>query len=956
MKNPRPLLHVILALSLLIPASSYAIDPWLDWKTIESSHFRLHYHEGGKELAVKAINIAERAHKKLSAKYSWRPAGKTELVISDEMDFANGYATPIPFNESVFFATPPDNGTYDFDDWLEWLITHEYTHIIHLDKVGGFPRVLRSIFGRLTWFFPNAFQPTWLVEGLATYEETDVERGYGRGQSSLFAMMMRAEIENGLKPVNNANITYRKWPLGTLHYLYGVYFYQFLEHQYGQEAATRYVAAYSGNIVPFRINSTHRKVFGKKLKPLWSDFNSYLQKRFLAEIETVRKQGVVEGTRLTDDGFFINSLRVLQGGEIYYIQDTGVKHPAIMQISAGGKPKRYTNVHASARMDVQNNAGFIIAQPEVCRNEFIYYDLYRIKPGKHYKKRLTKCGRYPFATWSPSGDRIAAVHTGRGQSAVHILDLQGKIIDVLWQGSNDEIVTNIDWSPDGEKLLASVWRAGHWNIETLDISSAQWTALTTTGSIDSRPQYSADGQSVLYNSDASGIFNIKRLHLATGNTETVTNVVMGAFEPAQLNERSPLYYVGYGANGYDLYRLDRPDTQTPPQLNPQIANSGSVAGRQTETYVEQENFAAKNYSPWQSLKPRWWFPYFGSSEEGLAVGAMTGGSDALRAHYYEAALTYETYSSNLSGYLYYNFHNRMGLLLGRDLEVDLLNDGVDGDDDDEEILRVRANDFAQLTLLQPLYRVERSWQFMLNATIDEETDIETAPGIERIEDTRDNLAGIGIRFDSTNSYIQSISVSDGRNVRLVAESYDVFDSLRTGKVYTLDWREYFRLGGEHVLAFRYVRGHGTDDPKPFELGGENNVYVSSLSNQAQTDLRVFAVRDYNLRGYPENLPELEGRRMELGSLEYRFPLGRPEFSYMAPPIGLSQWSGNVFVDSGRTWNLDDDPEKYYTGAGIEIDLEIVLFYGAPVKTRLGYAHGFDEGGEDRVYLSIGAAF
>ena len=954
MNISRVLLKLLLIPFLLTPLCSHAINPWLDWKTMESPHFRVHFHTDSETLAIKAINIAERVHRKLSVKYSWQPSDKTELVISDETDFANGYATPLPYNETVLFATPPDNGTADFNDWLEWLITHEYTHIIHMDKVAGAPKIFRSIFGRFTWVFPNALQPNWLIEGLATYEETDLVHGYGRGQDSLFAMMMRTEVMNGLKPINNVHINTRNWPLGTIYYLYGVYFYQFMEERYGLDATVRYVNAYSHNLIPFRINGTFRKVFGKKLHPLWADFKTYLEKRFLSEIEAVKQHGITEGKPLTADGFFINSIRALPNGEVYYVRNTGKAHPAIIQITRDGQRKHYTDVHTSARMDVQSNAGFIISQPEICNNEYVYYDLYRIKPGKHSKKRLTKCGRYPYATWNPAGNRIAAVHTEAGQSALHVLDLHGKVIDVLWQGHSNEIISNIDWSPNGGNLVASVWRAGHWNIETFDLDKKQWAALTNTKSLNSRPQYSGDGKRVLYNSDENGIFNIKQLDPETGVSETVTNVITGAFEPSQADENSPLYYAGYNANGYDLYRLDKINRQQPPELKPVIANHGSIASSiYGDHIVEKKTYPVKDYSKWHSMKPRWWSPYFGASKEGLAIGALTSGSDALRAHYYEAALTYETYSGYPSGYLYYNFHNRVGVLLGRDLEVDLLNDGVDNDD---EVMRVRANDFAQLTLIQPLYRLEYSWQMLLNGTIDEETDLERAEGVPPLADVRDNLAGVGLLFDSTQSYIQSISVSDGRHVRLVAESYDAFDSSHTGDVYTLDWREFIRLGGEHVLALRYVQGYGTDDPKPFELGGEDNASISILSNRAQADLRVFSVRDYNLRGYPENLPQLQGRRMQLGSIEYRFPLGRPEYSFMAPPVGLSQWSASVFFDSGRVWNNAGDPKTTYSGAGVELDLELSIFYGMPVKTRIGYAHGFDAGGEDRVYLSIGAAF
>ena len=177
------------------------------------------------------------------------------------------------------------------------------------------------------------------------------------------------------------------------------------------------------------------------------------------------------------------------------------------------------------------------------------------------------------------------------------------------------------------------------------------------------------------------------------------------------------------------------------------------------------------------------------------------------------------------------------------------------------------------------------------------------------------------------------------------ENSDVLDSDFSGSIFTLDWREFFPLGGEHVLALRFVEGWGTDRPDPFRLGGENNA-----------DNTIFNARDYNLRGYPEGLPLLRGRRMQLASAEWRFPLHRTERTLTVPPLGISQLSGSVFVDSGGTWDQGNSPDKYLTGAGLELNADLALFYHLGLRLRLGYARGFNEGGEDRIYLSIGSSF
>jgi hypothetical protein len=63
------------------------------------------------------------------------------------------------------------------DDWLRLVFTHEFTHIVHLDRSMGWARLIRGTFGRTSVAFPNLFLPTWQIEGLATYEESVINGG-----------------------------------------------------------------------------------------------------------------------------------------------------------------------------------------------------------------------------------------------------------------------------------------------------------------------------------------------------------------------------------------------------------------------------------------------------------------------------------------------------------------------------------------------------------------------------------------------------------------------------------------------------------------------------------------------------------------------------------------------------------------------------------------------------------
>ena len=151
--------------SLSAYAATYS-EGELKWFTLETEHFNVHYHEGLERLAESAAGVAESAFVDLTVYFDWIPADKTEMVLTDRVDYSNGMATPLPRNTMFIFATPPDNieSLEDHGGWLETVIYHEFTHILHLDMAYGVPAGMRAIFGRMNSFgwlfsFPNTAQP-----------------------------------------------------------------------------------------------------------------------------------------------------------------------------------------------------------------------------------------------------------------------------------------------------------------------------------------------------------------------------------------------------------------------------------------------------------------------------------------------------------------------------------------------------------------------------------------------------------------------------------------------------------------------------------------------------------------------------------------------------------------------------------------------------------------------------
>lgn len=933
-------LKLIIFVFAFYASTAKAVDPRLNWLTIQSEHFYIHYAEGYERLAQKTANSAEQAHKKLHNKINWQTEDKTHLVVSDETDFANGYATPIHFNRSVLFVAPPNsaNSLEDFDDWLETLILHEYTHILHLDKVSGGAESLRNIFGRQFLFFPNMYQPNWFTEGLATYMETDHEKGIGRGQSSIFKMMMRSEIENGIKPVSQVNLPIRSWPMGSVAYLYGVHFYQFIEDVYGRESVDKLIENYSNNIIPFMINSNSEELFNKNIDELWIEFSAWLKDRYQAEIDEHRSAGLIEGKKITDLGYNTGSIDY-HNNEIYYVANGAFKHAELITRSSE-ENKTITELHSGAKINSHDN-GLIVTQKEYCDEYNINSDIYIIEGANNEVNRLTTCARYISASWSPDGRNIVAVRTDKGRSELNLLDLDGQKIKELWKGNNTDIVTQLKWSPTGENIIAAVFRTDRgWNIEEFSLNDLQWTAITNDRFIDMYPAYSERGNVILFSSERSGRYQIHRYTKGHNLLEQITRVASGAFEPLQSNLRSPLYYVGYNENGRDIYKLNNTKVLSAEPLVFSEPISIKLAA-QVETSLPEA------YSALSSLYPRWWLPYLSLNQDRNEYGITTSGNDALGSHNYFVNFAYDTSNEWLMGNINYSYANRFSIGYQRSTDIIRDNNG------DFAIARNVDDIFFSLGFNDPA--IESNIQYRLGVVVSESRDGKRASAIPEQQDVIDNLLGGAVIFSNTQNYIRSISKSDGRNIRLLAETSEAFESDFTGEIYSLDWREYISLGDQHVLALRLLQGWATDQPKPFRLGGEGseiNVFdfIEPISES------LFAKRRYALRGYAEGHAELSGRRIQLASLEWRFPGALIERGFMSPPVGLIQWSASFFAETGAAYE-SSSADEYYSSVGFEMQGDVNLFYGITTRMRLGVASGLNDViGEERIYFDLGASF
>jgi hypothetical protein len=306
------------------------------------------------------------------------------------------------------------------------------------------------------------------------------------------------------------------------------------------------------------------------------------------------------------------------------------------------------------------------------------------------------------------------------------------------------------------------------------------------------------------------------------------------------------------------------------------------------------------------------------------------------------------FSNDVAGAsLSYSYSNLLSMSVGRDNT--LFKTGTGQAD------RIRTEDSLQFVLAWPNTRALSSSTLLLAVAWQNNFDSRLFNGATAFNDFSDNLFALAWRYNSSRVYPLSISRNDGREIRLGVEDGELLNSDLSGQVYTASWKEFIRLGGEHVLAISALQGWGDGITSAFKLGGESTGVAYSILLE-QTGAGLIGRRSYPLRGYAEGLPQLRGQRARTLSAEWRFPGQRIERGIMVPPLAIMQWSGAVFAETGAAYN-GSSPDRYYSSAGLELTADLNLFYLVPVRARLGIAQGFDQAiGETRVYLSLGSSF
>ncbi len=923
---------------LIFSSSTWAglTPPKLKWWTLQTPHFNIHYHEGQEENAQRMAIIAEKVHAELSPRFDWKPWGRTEVVVTDLADASNGLATVVPYNIMVLLVSPPLGGSAlsYYENWLEDLFRHEYTHILHLDRHGGIAKPFRYVFGKI--ISPNGLSPGWTTEGMAVQQESLT--GKGRSNSSFSEMMLRTDIYNDqFLKLDQMNGNQFEWPGGNARYIYGGMFWSYLADTYGQDKVFEYAKRYGDSLWLFAINHKARKTFNdKNFYQLHREWQASLTQKYEKLEQQMTAKGLTPFKQLKQiEGLLEHPTLSPDGQWIAYTYRDYYNEPEIRKMRVDGSEDQLLVKKVTANQMSFSPDGKKIVYSRLARHKrfHYYYDLFELDLETKKSSQLTQGERAFHPDYSPDGKKIIFVANRKDSSQLFLWDVEAKEMKALSDLGPAEQFSNPRFSPDGQKIAVSRWKAGQRDIYLYDLKGQVMEQVTQDDAVDLHPSFSSPDH-LIFSSDRSGITNIYQYEISTKKTRQLTNVLTGVFEPQV--KRGKLYVKHYFGRGYDLRlaEINRQGLESGKEEKKASEKEGSI---QVNSMLYQDlsptepidfEIEAKKYNPFKKLFiPRYLQPnlFVGDS---VLVSLATGSHDPLLRHQWQGGVTYRTDAAFLGGFFAYSYQRLRPTIFFNfyDFAVkygDLFNTGERFFEERRRFSLGSSYDFQA----KGTHQVAGYYFFEHRSALrDIPVDAERQPSLG-------NFSGFGFRynFNRAKKYPGSISLEGGPRILLDFQVSDALlgsNSTNEQVILSADVRHYFALPLEgHVFAIRGMGGVAFGDrllQGTFRLG----------SALGEGFLASPSPRLFPLRGLPQIT--FAGERAVLLSGEYRLPLIQPQRGLGTSPIFLKQMHMAFFADYGTVFNDNIDFDKFLLGVGAELRGDFVLGYALPISGRLGY--------------------
>ncbi len=486
--------------------------PELQWQTIETEHFNIHFHQGIETIARKGAAVAEQAYEPIMNQLGLRDFGKTDIVFSAEDEIMNGFAMP---SDQIFIWVSQNDVAGHFsgsDKWLEMVVTHEFQHVAQFRAHRTWAGVLGGV-----------SIPMWWYEGMAEYM-TEVWR-VGRSDLQMKVHTYRNTMDR-LDPHDDgyAKVLYlaSKYGDSTLVKISRHRLYLDSSHErapYWYDFSTAFKAA-TGQ-TPAQFHEEWRRVM-----------NTYYYglKAQKEQVEEVGESFSINGfASIRAAVLAADSNRVVVIGR----RDKKMRDYGIYVLDQG-PPEKITERHhgrfSGSPALSPDGTQIIVSELHRGAHGSLIYDLRMVSANTGRSSWLTKDLRSHHPVFSADGRGVFFVAHPGETTQINYLEIEsGRRIQIS-DFEGDVQLRDLTLDAQGNKLLFSIQEeSGDVNIATMKIDGTGFRKLTHDPEEDLFPLWTQNGDQVVFTSYRTGTPNLFRVDLDSLKIVQMTDVAGGIF-------------------------------------------------------------------------------------------------------------------------------------------------------------------------------------------------------------------------------------------------------------------------------------------------------------------------------------------------------------------------------------------------------------------------------------------
>ena len=648
------------------------------FKYRETKHLRLIYYD--QQHAYITTHLArcfENSLKFHCRIFNYKPREKATILLTDLDDYGHGGTSTMPWNFLNIGLEPFDYvfETQPANERMNWLMHHELTHMVTIDKPAPIDRFFRRLFaGKVipiaeapeTMLYsyltnPRWYCPRWYHEGIAVFMETWMSGGLGRALGGYDEMVFRTMVLDSAYFYDVVGLesegTTIDFQIGAISYLYGTRFVSYLAYRYGPQKALAWFNRSKQSKRYF--SSDFKRIFKKDLARVWRDWIRWEHRWQKANIDSLRRFPITSFRPLSRQALgsvsrcFIDSA----GQKIY----AAINYPGqLAQIAAidlrDGRIEKLCEVHTSAlyyvtflAFDPQDEKFYYSSNNSHGWRSLKMFDL-RTKKSTTLLKN-TRCGDLVFNRHDHS---LWGVQHHNGISRLmRFLPPYRDWQEILSLPYGKDIF-DLDISPDGKYLTASFievdgrQRLIRLPVDSLLAGNSNFEVLYEfENTSPSNFVFSPNGRFLYGSSYYTGVSNIWRYDFKTRQMDIVSNCESGFFRPLPYKKDSLIVfkYTGKGFLPGVIPVKVQKDVSAVRFLGQAVVEkypivktwkAPSPATVKIDTLFE----ASGDYKPLERIRPASIFPVIRGYKDYAAFGIRSQFSDPLGFDDFTLSLSY----------------------------------------------------------------------------------------------------------------------------------------------------------------------------------------------------------------------------------------------------------------------------------------------------------------------------